>query len=143
MISRCWRHWSNILEMEVRGRLHLWLGIEEWVVGQNVAARCGASGVLGALEHECGVCKRRRWRREKLSPACSWYRMLKVGGRRDRKEKHMCQKTWKTIEEVRQILWQEGRRSFPSAAEGPQPLVIASTFFLPSTFSTLVFSLLA
>lgn len=47
MISRCWRHWSNILEMEVRGRLHLLLGIEEWVVGQNVAARCGASGVLG------------------------------------------------------------------------------------------------
>lgn len=60
MISRCWRHWSNILEMEVRGRLHwlgllhLWLGIEERVVGQSVAV---LSGVLRALEHECGVWK--------------------------------------------------------------------------------------
>lgn len=33
--------------MEVRGLLHLWLGIEEWVVGQNVAA---ARGVFWGLE---------------------------------------------------------------------------------------------
>lgn len=58
MISRCWRHWSNILEMEVRGLFALVAGNRRmggWTECRGGQSEAALSDVLRALEHECGV----------------------------------------------------------------------------------------